>query len=167
MNETHFNERPTDRPTTAHCLFEQSGTFKREFIKLGIQAYDYDILNDFGETDYQIDLFDEIEKAYNEESSIFDKFRKEDLIIAFFPCTRFEAQILLTFWQKGSQHKELPLETKLERKSKIISKNIILCRMNAQEVYNFAPELEKTIIYIDMKQIGFKNFRRFRNKKCI
>lgn len=33
--------------------------------------------------------------------------------------------------------------------------------MNAQEVYNFAPELEKTIIYIDMKQIGFKNFRRF------
>lgn len=48
----------------AHCLFEQSGTFKNEFKKLGIQAYDYDILDDYGETDYQIDLFAEIEKAY-------------------------------------------------------------------------------------------------------
>lgn len=48
----------------AHCLFEQSGTFKNEFKKMGVQAYDYDILNDYGETDYQIDLFAEIEKAY-------------------------------------------------------------------------------------------------------
>lgn len=48
----------------AHCLFEQSGTFKNEFKKLGIEAYDYDILNDFKQTDYQIDLFAEIEKAY-------------------------------------------------------------------------------------------------------
>lgn len=47
-----------------HCLFEQSGTFKNEFIKLGIPAYDYDIQNNFGETDFQIDLFAEIEKAY-------------------------------------------------------------------------------------------------------
>lgn len=44
----------------AHCLFEQSGTFKNEFKKLGIEAYDYDILNDYGETDFQIDLFKEI-----------------------------------------------------------------------------------------------------------
>lgn len=35
-----------------HCFFEQSGTFKNEFIKLGIPAYDYDIQNNFGETDY-------------------------------------------------------------------------------------------------------------------
>lgn len=47
-----------------HLLFEQSGTFKKELIKLGYQAKDYDILNDFGETDYQIDLFKEIENAY-------------------------------------------------------------------------------------------------------
>lgn len=45
----------------AHCLFEQSGTFKKEFKKLGIEAFDYDILNEFGETDYVIDLFAEIE----------------------------------------------------------------------------------------------------------
>lgn len=44
-----------------HCLFEQSGTFKNEFKRLGIDAEDYDILNDFEETDHVIDLFAEIE----------------------------------------------------------------------------------------------------------
>ena len=34
-----------------HCFFEQSGTFKNEFIKLGIPAEDYDIQNNFGQTD--------------------------------------------------------------------------------------------------------------------
>lgn len=48
-----------------HCFFEQSGTFKNEFRKLGYEAYDYDIQNNFGETDYVIDLFAEIEKAYS------------------------------------------------------------------------------------------------------
>ena len=43
-----------------HCLFEQSGTFKNEFRKLGYEAYDYDIQNAFGQTDYVIDLFSEI-----------------------------------------------------------------------------------------------------------
>lgn len=52
---------------TAHLLFEQSGTFKKEFIKLGIPAYDYDILNDFNETDFIIDLYDEINKGYERE----------------------------------------------------------------------------------------------------
>ena len=47
-----------------HCLFEQSGTFKNEFIKMGIPAEDYDIQNNFGETDHQIDLFQQIELSY-------------------------------------------------------------------------------------------------------
>ena len=47
-----------------HCLFEQSGTFKKEFKKLGYEAFDYDLLNNYGETDYQIDLFNEIVQAY-------------------------------------------------------------------------------------------------------
>ena len=47
-----------------HCFFEQSGTFKNEFIKLGIPAEDYDIQNNFNQTDHVIDLFAEIEKAY-------------------------------------------------------------------------------------------------------
>ena len=50
-----------------HCLFEQSGTFKNEFLKMGIQALDYDILNDFKETDYVIDLYQEIENGYSRE----------------------------------------------------------------------------------------------------
>ncbi len=48
----------------AWCMFEQSGTFKNEFIKLGIPAVDLDIQNNFGETDYVIDLFAEIDKEY-------------------------------------------------------------------------------------------------------
>ena len=48
----------------AWCMFEQSGTFKNEFIRLGIPAVDLDIQNNFGETDYVIDLFGEIEKEY-------------------------------------------------------------------------------------------------------
>lgn len=48
-----------------HCFFEQSGTFKNEFIKLGIPAEDYDIQNNFGETNHVIDLFGEIDKAYD------------------------------------------------------------------------------------------------------
>ena len=43
-----------------HCMFEQSGTFKNEFKKLGYEAYDYDILNEYGQTDFKIDLFKEI-----------------------------------------------------------------------------------------------------------
>ena len=50
-----------------HCLFEQSGTFKNEFLKMGIQALDYDILNDFKQTDYVIDLYQEIENGYSRE----------------------------------------------------------------------------------------------------
>jgi hypothetical protein len=45
---------------TVHCLFEQSGTFKNEFKKLGYEAYDYDIQNEYEQTDYVCDLFAEI-----------------------------------------------------------------------------------------------------------
>ena len=72
-----------------HCFFEQSGTFKNEFIKLGIPAEDYDIQNNFGETDHVVDLFGEIEKAYEGGGSMFDNITKDDLIVAFFPCIYF------------------------------------------------------------------------------
>ena len=73
-----------------HCFFEQSGTFKNEFIKLGIPAEDYDIQNNFGQTDHVIDLFAEIETAYvGGGISVFDNITKDDLIIAFFPCIKF------------------------------------------------------------------------------
>lgn len=73
-----------------HCFFEQSGTFKREFIRLGIPAEDYDILDNFGETDHTDDLFAEIEKAYEGQPSLFDTIDAEnDFIMAFFPCVHF------------------------------------------------------------------------------
>ena len=56
-----------------HCFFEQSGTFKNEFIKLGIPAEDYDIQDNFGQTDHVIDLFDQIERAYDKTRQ--DNFR--------------------------------------------------------------------------------------------
>ena len=76
-----------------HCFFEQSGTFKNEFIKLGIPAEDYDIQNNFGQTDHVIDLFAEIETAYVGGQSVFDNITKDDLIMAFFPCIYFTGSV--------------------------------------------------------------------------
>lgn len=81
-----------------HCFFEQSGTFKREFIKLGIPAEDYDIQNNFGETDHMDDLFQAIEDAYDGKPSIFDKIHPDDLILAFFPCIYFCATSQMAFF---------------------------------------------------------------------
>ncbi len=121
-----------------HCLFEQSGTFKNEFKKMGYTAYDYDILNDFNETDYQIDLYQEIENAYSRErESIFDKFTSEDMLFAFFPCIRFEDQIILCFKGVSSSYKKWTMEQKLENdlvkhdelnhNYKLITKLVLVC----------------------------------------
>lgn len=72
----------------AFCLFEQSGTFKNAFKAIGVDAYDYDVLDDFGETDFKIDVFDQIEKAYSGAGSIFDEMQG-GVVMAFFPCTYF------------------------------------------------------------------------------
>lgn len=94
-----------------HCFFEQSGTFKNEFIKLGIPAEDYDIQNNFGETDHQIDLFAEIENAYEGGGiSIFDSMTSDDLIMAFFPCIYFDCLSQMSFgW---NNHNYVNLSTK-------------------------------------------------------
>lgn len=123
---------------TYHCFFEQSGTFKNEFKKLGYEAYDYDILNDFGETDFIIDLFEEIEKAYENKNSIFDKMKSDkDTILAFFPCIRFESQIILHF--RGEMHTikswsdqqkleyDLKLHKELSHLYELITKLAIVC----------------------------------------
>ena len=99
----------------AHCLFEQSGTFKNEFKKMGFEAFDYDILNDYGQTDFQCDLYKEIRGGYEGKPSIFDNMTSDDVILAFFPCTRFEAQILLHFRGDSQQQKNHSDIQKLER----------------------------------------------------
>lgn len=69
-----------------YCLFEQSGTFKNIFKKYGFNAIDIDIDNQFYETDLIIDLFECIDKLPN---GYLAEITKDDLIIAFFPCTWF------------------------------------------------------------------------------
>lgn len=98
----------------AHCLFEQSGTFKNEFKKLGFDAYDYDIQNEFGETDYVVDLFSEIDSAYEGGASIFDNMTSDDVIMSFFPCVRFEAIIQMQFAGNSSTQKNWSDRRKLE-----------------------------------------------------
>lgn len=129
-----------------HCLFEQSGTFKNEFKKLGYEAFDYDILNDYGETDFQIDLYKEIEGGYEGKPSIFDSIAEDDLILAFFPCTRFEAQILLYYrgdaigQKKWSEQQKLEYDLKihaeLARNYELITKlAIIILKRNLRMVF--------------------------------
>ena len=114
-------------------MFEQSGTFKNEFRKLGIEAYDYDILNDFGETDFQVDLFEEISKAARNQESIFDNIKPEDITIAFFPCTMFQENNALWFSGKAYQLKNYSLSKKMdvciERHQKLHLFYTRLCQM--------------------------------------
>lgn len=104
-----------------HCLFEQSGTFKNEFRKLGYEAYDYDILNDFGQTDFMVDIFSEIRGGYDNKDSLFDKIEKDDLILAFFPCTRFQENNFLFCRGLAFQQKNWKLDKKLETSMKWFS----------------------------------------------
>lgn len=76
-------------PTFVHCLFEQSGTFKNAFRQLNILAIDYDMQNQFGETNWLGDLFNQIDNAFLGCDSIFDNMSPEHLIMAFFPCIYF------------------------------------------------------------------------------
>jgi hypothetical protein len=97
-----------------HCFFEQSGTFKNEFIKLGISAEDYDIQNNFNQTDHVIDLFNEIEEAYRGGQSVFDNITKDDLIMAFFPCIYFCAMSQVNFSWICQNYRKLDTKQKTE-----------------------------------------------------
>ena len=98
-----------------HCMFEQSGTFKNEFIKLGIPAEDYDIQNNFEQTDHVVDLFAEIEKGYNGKPSIFDDISQDDLIVAFFPCIYFCATSQIAFSLGNNNYIKLTNEEKIKK----------------------------------------------------
>lgn len=103
-----------------HCFFEQSGTFKNEFIKLGIPAEDYDIQNNFEETDHVTDLFKAIEDAYDDKPSIFDGITNDDLIMAFFPCIYFSdmSEILHTWGAYPNKTAKVATDAILSRSAK-------------------------------------------------
>lgn len=120
-----------------HCFFEQSGTFKNAFKKYGVKAADYDIQDEFGETDHIVDLFVEIERAFDGRASIFDDIGKDDLIFAFFPCIRFENQIMLHFRGQAYQQKtwndedkclyDLRLLDEVREMYQLINKLFVVC----------------------------------------
>lgn len=122
---------------TFHCLFEQSGTFKNVFKEFGNEAYDYDILNDYGQTDFQIDLFNEIEIEFDnitmngEKKTIFSNMQPDkDFIIAFFPCTHFcdANQLQYRLWTGGKK-----LDFDVKNTERLIKRNC--CRAYYFELY--------------------------------
>lgn len=107
------------KPTIVHCFFEQSGVFRNEFRKIGIRSYDYDLRDDFGNTDFKLDLFREIDDAYTGKKSIFDYIDPAQLIIAFYPCIYFNEHNEMYFCNTTFNFRNL---NQLERLDKIIDR---------------------------------------------
>lgn len=74
------------------CLFEQSGTFAGEFREHGKTAFDVDIENRFGKTDIVEDLLASLCCGNGLVDSVLGRIRRDDFIMAFFPCTYFTDQ---------------------------------------------------------------------------
>ena len=98
----------------AFCLFEQSGVFKDAFKEFGIPAEDYDIQNEYGRTDHIVDLFAEIEGAYNGKPSLFDEMHAEDLVLAFFPCVYFCCLSQIDITYNAVIYKKMTIRQKTE-----------------------------------------------------
>ena len=99
---------------TVHCLFEQSGTFKNAFKKLGYKAFDYDI-NKTVNVDFMTNLFCQISwENTKDKQSVFNDIGKGDLVLAFFPCTYFSDQSQLLSRGDNFGQKEWSIEKKLE-----------------------------------------------------
>ena len=109
-----------------HCFFEQSGTFKNEFIKLGIPTKDYDIQNNFGQTDHVVDLFAEIESAYKGGVSVFDSICCDDLIMAFFPSIEFSCVAQMWYNLNHRDYEKWPYKKRIDY---MIEKNNSRARM--------------------------------------
>lgn len=116
-----------------HCFFEQSGTFKNEFIKLGIPAEDYDIQNHFGETDHIDDLFKAIEDAYDGKPSLFDDITQDDLIMAFFPCIYFCAMSQMAFSWGCTNYRKLT--------TKQATEEILMRSKNREKFFGLAVKM--------------------------
>ena len=59
-------------------------------------------------------MFENIRGGYENKPSIFDDIGEDDLVLAFFPCTRFEARIPLWFRGEAQQQKNWTEEQKME-----------------------------------------------------
>lgn len=126
-------------------MFEQSGTFKNEFIKLGIPSEDYDIQNNFGETDHVVDLFQHIEDAYDGKPSLFDDITSEDLIMAFFPCIFFCESNTINFRLDAYNYRKMDLRGKVNA----------ICKRSESRDYFFqlATKMVCVVIEKDLRMI--------------
>ena len=59
--------------------------------------------------------------GYNGEPSIFDGIDTDDLVLSFFPCVRFENQIMLGFRGQMKQQKTWTYKQKMEYDMKLLS----------------------------------------------
>lgn len=73
------------KPNRIHCFFEQTNTFRDVAASMGYEAESYDIE---GNPTHKIDLFKAIEEGDGNE--FLSKISKDDLVLAFFPCTYFQ-----------------------------------------------------------------------------
>jgi len=116
------------------CLFEQSGTFKKAFQRHNIWAQDYDIQNQFNETDHVIDIFDHINMAYyTADKTLFDLVTPDDLIMAFFPCIYFAEINQMYFSGTSVNFRELDNVT--------ILSNVIERAAERQKYYDYLLKL--------------------------
>lgn len=75
--------------------------------------------------------------GYQGKPSIFDNISKDDLILAFFPCIRFENQIMLWFRGQSHSQRDWSMEKKMQfdmdlldevsQMYKLVNKLFILC----------------------------------------
>ena len=101
------------KPNHAWILFERSGTFKKAFEKFGIPATDFDLEAEHEEV-VKVDIFKCIDNAFMDIGGhIFNHFKADDLIIAFFPCTYFSDQSQLISRCDSFSMKDYTLEEKL------------------------------------------------------
>ena len=119
-----------------------------EYLESGKKIDKAFIQNNFNETDYQIDLFKEIESAYEGGGSIFDSITPDDLIIAFFPCIYFCAFSQVAFNFGNTNYRTLTDTEKI--------KEILKRSGKRTEYYNRLLKLIGVVLQKGLKMI-FEN----------
>ena len=84
-------------------------------------------------------------KHTKSEESIFDNFKNDDLILAFFPCTKFETQIPLHFKGEARQQRNWTDIQKLEYDMKLHNE--------LHELYELLCMICVVVIRNDLKMI--------------
>lgn len=125
-----------------YCLFEKSGTFKKAFEFAGVKAFDVDI-EESPNVDFQLDIFDELEKWRDGKECLFWKIKQNDLIFAFFPCTYFSAQKIFDYKQNSLKTKDLNMSIRLKN------------NLNEMFSLNYYYEMF-TLLFLRCYEVGFK-----------